>query len=106
MNEEEGKNETMNVNNGCGSFYSKIVGVKGPKSEKEMERLDGWIKYFLSNKDDDGVVKEPLRLVHLLIGKAGVASTSCNEDEDNNGGFEDIEFPSTVEEFLEHDPPT
>ncbi|KAL5725497.1 hypothetical protein ACHQM5_008635 [Ranunculus cassubicifolius] len=104
IDKEDNSELKKNVNKGCGgdgSFYSKIVGVKGPKNEKERERLDGWIKYYLSgNADDDGGVKEPLRLVHLLIGKAIVA----NEEEDC-GGFGDIEFPSTVQEFLEYDPP-
>ncbi|KAF5191351.1 hypothetical protein FRX31_019056 [Thalictrum thalictroides] len=95
---------------GVGSFYSKIVGVKGPKNKKEMDRLDGWIKYFLSdndvNDDDEGVkVKEPLRLIHLLIGKAIALANEGGGDSCGDSGFEDMDFPSTVEEFLEHDPP-
>ncbi|KAJ4975604.1 hypothetical protein NE237_000710 [Protea cynaroides] len=78
-------------------FYSKIAGVKGPKCEKEMERLDGWIKYLLKGDDEDGR-SESLSLVHLLIGRAACAW----QDGDGLGG---LEFPSTIEEFLQNDPP-
>lgn len=27
-------------------FFDKVVKVKGPKCRKEVERLDGWIKFF------------------------------------------------------------
>ncbi|XP_068651047.1 uncharacterized protein [Aristolochia californica] len=77
-----------------GGFYSKIAGVKGPKCEKEVKRLDGWIGHLLGNS---GERSEPLRLAHLLLGKA----SRLHGDE-----FEGIEFPVTVEEFLENDPPT
>ncbi|XP_058095272.1 uncharacterized protein LOC131240806 [Magnolia sinica] len=77
-----------------GGFYSKVAGVKGPKCEKEMERLEGWIGYFLN---DGGEKKEPLRLAHLLLGKAAVM---------DENGFGGIDFPATVEEFLYNDPPT
>lgn len=79
----------------CG-FYSKIVGVKGPKCGKEVERLEGWIKHFKNDGGDR--LKEPLRLAHLLLAKA--ASLSEGSDD-----FGEIEFPVTVEEFLNHDPP-
>ncbi|KAI8525808.1 hypothetical protein RHMOL_Rhmol13G0259200 [Rhododendron molle] len=81
----------------CG-FYSKIVGVKGPKCGKEVQRLEGWIKHF-KNDGGDGR-REPLRLAHLLLAKA--ASRSLPEGSDD---FGEIEFPATVEEFLNHDPP-
>lgn len=79
-----------------GGFYSKIVGVEGPKCKKEVLRLDGWIKHFLNG---DGVEKkqEPLRLAHLLLGKASFLS---------EGGFEGLDFPSTIQEFLHTDPPS
>ncbi|KAL6546413.1 hypothetical protein OROMI_022134 [Orobanche minor] len=73
-------------------FYGKIVGVKGPKSVKEAERLEGWIKYFL-----EGEKKELFALAHLLLGKAGLLHS-----DDGFGGFV---FPSTIDEFLRHDPP-
>ncbi|PIA30093.1 hypothetical protein AQUCO_05700067v1 [Aquilegia coerulea] len=99
-NKEMGKSEMKNLrseddgNGGIGSFYSKIVGVKGPKNEKEMDRLDGWIKYFLSNNDDEGInVMEPLRLIHLLIGKAVVIANEEKGDSNGDGGFGDMEFP-------------
>ncbi|KAJ8638996.1 hypothetical protein MRB53_015690 [Persea americana] len=80
-----------------GGFYSKIAGVKGPKCEKESRRLEGWIGYFLNR--GGGERREPLRLAHLLLAKAACLDVS---DDDGFGG---IEFPSTVEEFLNHDPP-
>ncbi|XP_058731296.1 uncharacterized protein LOC131603064 isoform X1 [Vicia villosa] len=79
-----------------GGFHSKIVGVEGPKCKKEVLRLDGWIKHFLNG--DHGVEKkEPLRLAHLLLGKAAFIS---------EGGFGGLDFPSTIQEFLHTDPPS
>ncbi|XVF27364.1 hypothetical protein REPUB_Repub14bG0101100 [Reevesia pubescens] len=81
--------------NSCGcecGFYEKIVGVKGPKCKKEVERMEGWIKYFLRNG------REPLRLAFLLMGKAAFES-------DDEYGFETLEFPSVIDEFLKIDPP-
>ncbi|XP_072965261.1 uncharacterized protein [Typha angustifolia] len=72
-------------------FYSKVVGLKGPKCEEERRRLDGWIGYYYRHGR-----REPARLAHLLLGKA----SSCCFEED-----EEVGFPVTVEEFLEHDPP-
>ncbi|KAA8514962.1 hypothetical protein F0562_018251 [Nyssa sinensis] len=83
----------------CGpdaEFYAKIVGVKGPKCEKEVERLEGWIKHFLNDGGEGR--REPLRLAHLLLGKAAFVS-------EGSDGFGGCEFPSTVEEFLQSDPP-
>ncbi|KAI3818455.1 hypothetical protein L1987_12262 [Smallanthus sonchifolius] len=74
-------------------FYDKIVKVKGPKSRKEVERLDNWIKYLLNNGG-----REPLRLAHLLLAKAAVVSVG--------GDGDGLEFPSTVDEFLQNDPPS
>lgn len=78
-----------------GGFFGKIVGVKGPKCKKEMERLEGWISYFRNENI------EPFRLAHLLLGKA--AFLCANGDEE--GGIDGLEFPSTIEDFLRRDPP-
>ncbi|XP_047310557.1 uncharacterized protein LOC124914119 [Impatiens glandulifera] len=84
---------------GDSQFYGKIVGVKGPKSGKEVQRLEGWIKHFL-NEDGDKCI-EPLRLAHLLLGKAALVSGNTDDDD----GFKGIPFPSTIEDFLRNDPP-
>ncbi|KAH7568609.1 hypothetical protein ACOSP7_011621 [Xanthoceras sorbifolium] len=92
VREEKGR---VGDGGGCeceGGFYEKIIGVKGPKCEKEVERMEGWISYFLRDCDCDG--EEPLRLAYLLLGKAAFDFGS--------GG---LEFPSTVDDFLRHDPP-
>ncbi|KAF2305392.1 hypothetical protein GH714_004895 [Hevea brasiliensis] len=84
-----------------GGFYEKIVGAKGPKCKKEVERLEEWIRYYL--QDGGGEEKrEPLRLAFLLLGKANFESE--NGDGASFGGL-DIEFPSAIEEFLKYDPP-
>lgn len=81
---------------GCDNgFLDKIVGVKGPKSVKELERLDGWIKEFLK-----GEKKEPFRLAHLLLGKAAFMHS-----DDDCDGFGGLVFPSTIDEFLLNEPP-
>lgn len=50
---------------GCGDgFYRKIAGLKGPKSLKELESLEGWIKHFLNSEE-----REPFVLAHLLLVK-------------------------------------
>ncbi|GAV83312.1 hypothetical protein CFOL_v3_26760 [Cephalotus follicularis] len=104
--EEEEEKERGGVGGGkCGNkceceggFYEKIVGVKGPKCEKEVERMEGWIKYFMGG-DDNGERREPLRLALLLLGKAAFAS--------GGGDFSlgVVDFPSTIEEFFKIDPP-
>lgn len=83
-----------------GGFYSKIVGVEGPKCRKEVQRLDGWIKHFLNGGGGGKEKLEPLRLAHLLLGKAAFISEGAD------GGFAGLEFPSTVQEFLHNDPPS
>lgn len=81
---------------GCeGGFFEKIVGVKGPKCEKEVERLEGWIRYFLGDGGEER--REPLMLAFLLLGKAAY------ELEGADGGG--LDFPSTIKEFLKLDPP-
>lgn len=79
----------------CG-FYSKMIGVKGPKCGREMGRLEAWIKHFLNDGGEGR--REPLRLTHLLLGKAAFLS-ECGD------GFGRFEFPSTIAEFLQNDPP-
>lgn len=88
----------LEMNDFCDDeFYDKIVKVKGPKCKKEVERLDGWIKYFLN--DDNGGL-EPLRLAHLVLAKAAFVSVCSGGDGDR------VEFPSTIDEFLRNDPPS
>ncbi|XP_020682198.1 uncharacterized protein LOC110099399 isoform X2 [Dendrobium catenatum] len=83
-----------------GGFYRKAVGVKGPICEKEMGRLDGWIEHYRRER------REPARLAHLLLAKAVSMEASRGvDDDDDDNAFGAIEFPPTVEEFLEHDPP-
>nr|CAD1842490.1 unnamed protein product [Ananas comosus var. bracteatus] len=79
----------------CGEceFYAKVGGVRGPKCEKERQRLEGWVEHFYRGWRGAGR-REPARLAHLLLAKASCSADGC-------GG---IGFPDTVEEFLEHDP--
>lgn len=74
-------------------FFERIVAVKGPKNAKELRRLEGWIKHFLKG----GERREPFRLVHLLLGKAALIQS--------DDGFGGLVFPSTINEFLQVDPP-
>ncbi|VFQ97068.1 unnamed protein product [Cuscuta campestris] len=95
--EEGGSHQRAVQKLGCDDgFYGNVVGVKGVKSRKEFERLDGWIKHFLNG---EGERREPLRLAHLLLGKAAFLNSMNNEESDG------IEFPSTIDEFLQNDPP-
>lgn len=82
-------------------FYTKIVGFKGPKCMKERERLEGWIEHFSSSGGKEER-REPLRLAHLLLGKAAFVSKKGG----NGGCVGAFEFPATVEEFLQNEPPT
>lgn len=83
----------LDLNSVCDDvFYGNVVKVKGPKCKKEVERLEGWIKYFMDCGEEK---KEPFILGHLLLAKAALNS-------DGVGGFE---FPSTVDEILQNDPP-
>ncbi|KAM7522539.1 hypothetical protein LguiA_012441 [Lonicera macranthoides] len=94
---EDSKDDDQQRVGGCDEgFYAKIVGVKGPKCDKEVKRLEGWIKYFSNGSGKDERI-EPLRLAHLLLGKAAFFSG----DSDGYGG---LEFPSTLDEFLCNDP--
>ncbi|KAL0011597.1 hypothetical protein SO802_006705 [Lithocarpus litseifolius] len=103
--EEEGKRERPKiVGNSCdfdegeNGFYAKIVGVKGPKCGKEVERLEGWIQYFMNGEMER---REPLRLAYLLLGKAAIE----NKD-DADCGYGGLDFPTSVQQFLLNDPPT
>lgn len=78
-------------------FYAKVVGMKGPQCQMEVERLEGWNRHF---ENGGGVnASEPLRLAHLLLAK--VASMSGDEN-----GISGVEFPSTIQDFLLNDPPS
>ncbi|MED6118843.1 hypothetical protein PIB30_006338 [Stylosanthes scabra] len=93
LSEEEQWDDALQDGGSChceGGFHSKIVGVVGPKCSREVKRLDGWINHFLNGGGEDKL--EPLRLAHLLLGKAAFVSG-------------DLEFPSTIQEFLHNDPP-
>ncbi|GLT50626.1 hypothetical protein SLA2020_241000 [Shorea laevis] len=94
--QQKGKQRVVVCNeDSCGyecGFYGKIVGVKGPKCEKEVERMERWIRYFMEND------KEPLRLAFLLLGRAAFESSGNY----SSGG---MEFPSAMDEFLKKDPP-
>ncbi|KAL3520211.1 hypothetical protein ACH5RR_018360 [Cinchona calisaya] len=79
-------------------FFGKIVGVKGPKCAKELQRLEGWIKCLMNG---GGEKKEPLRLGHLLLCKAAFLTSL----EGSTDGFASFEFPSTIDDFLHSDPP-
>ena len=89
-----------------GGFYSRIVGVKGPKCGKEVERLERWVKHFSNGGEEERI--EPLRLAHLLLGKALFDSENSGGGGGGggDGGFWGIDFPSTIEEFLHNDPPS
>ncbi|CAN4082068.1 unnamed protein product [Withania somnifera] len=87
----------VDVDIGCDDIFYGKIGVKGPKSEKEVERLEGWIEHFLDR--NSGERRESFRLAHLLLGKAALVHS---EDFDGVGSFE---FPSTIDEFLHNDPP-
>lgn len=51
----------------------------------------GGLSFFLESGS------EPFRLAHLLLAKAAV----CGE-----GAGERVEFPDTIDEFLQNDPPS
>ncbi|KAL8108256.1 hypothetical protein AgCh_024634 [Apium graveolens] len=82
----------LDLNSVCDNgFFGNVVQVNWPKCKKEVERLEGWIKCFM----DRGAKNEPFVLAHLLLAKAALVSD----------GVEGFEFPSTVDEFLQKDPP-
>lgn len=81
---------------GGDGFLAKVVGVVGPKCDKEKRRVDGWIEHYCG----DGGCREPARLAHLLLAKA-----SWSWDGEGPGDRAAIAFPSTVKEFLDRDAP-
>jgi len=94
---QEQRGDSFNDCGSChceGGFYEKVVGVEGPKCRKEVVRLDGWIKHFLNGGGEEKL--EPLRLAHLLLGKAAFVS--------DGGAYGELDFPSTIREFLHTDP--
>ncbi|XP_059439674.1 uncharacterized protein LOC132172347 [Corylus avellana] len=104
--EEEAERERGGLGDGSGGnscdwedgFYAKIVGFKGPKCRKEVERLEGWIEYFMNGCGVEER-REPLRLAYLLLGKAAFVSEGAD------CGVGGLEFPSSIVEFLQNDPP-
>ncbi|KAK3159590.1 hypothetical protein QOZ80_1BG0048560 [Eleusine coracana subsp. coracana] len=72
---------------GPDGFMAKVVGVVGPKCDREKTRLDAWIHHFYSS--EDGCSRESARVAHLLLA--------------SNGGFP---FPHTVKDFLDRDAPS
>nr|CAD1842543.1 unnamed protein product [Ananas comosus var. bracteatus] len=62
----------------CGEceFYAKVAGVRGPKCEKERQRLEGWVEHFYRGWRGAGR-REPARLAHLLLAKASCSATGA-----------------------------
>uniref|UniRef100_A0A0D9UYZ2 Uncharacterized protein n=1 Tax=Leersia perrieri TaxID=77586 RepID=A0A0D9UYZ2_9ORYZ len=84
-------------------FMAKVVGVVGPKCEREKRRVDGWVDHFFG----DGECAEPARLAHLLLAKASWSWEEEEEEEEvrHRGASPIIAFPATVKEFLDRDAP-
>ncbi|KAF0917640.1 hypothetical protein E2562_021000 [Oryza meyeriana var. granulata] len=80
---------------GGDGFLAKVVGVVGPKCDKEKKRVGGWVEHYFR----DGECREPARLAHLLLGKASWSW------EEGHRGSSPIAFPATVKEFLDRDAP-
>ncbi|TVU23189.1 hypothetical protein EJB05_30224 [Eragrostis curvula] len=78
---------------GADGFLGKVVGVVGPKCQREKTRLDAWIHHF----HDAGKRREPARLAHLLLAKKASSSSSSSSHA--------FAFPPTVKEFLDRDAP-
>jgi hypothetical protein len=83
---------------GGDGFLAKVVGVVGPKCDKEKRRVEGWIEHYCGG--GGGGCREPARLAHLLLAKA-----SWSWDGEGSGDGAAIAFPSTVKEFLDRDAP-
>uniref|UniRef100_A0A0E0BZV6 Uncharacterized protein n=1 Tax=Oryza meridionalis TaxID=40149 RepID=A0A0E0BZV6_9ORYZ len=77
-------------------FLAKVVGVVGPKCDKEKRRVDGWVEHYFSG----GECREPARLAHLLLAKA-----SSSWEGEGHRGASPFAFPATVKEFLDRDAP-
>ncbi|KAM3329730.1 hypothetical protein ACQJBY_026645 [Aegilops geniculata] len=84
---------------GGDGFMAKVVGVVGPKCEREKRRVDGWIQHYYGDGGGGGC-REPARLAHLLVAKA-----SWSWDGEGPEGRAAIAFPSAVKEFLDRDAP-
>ncbi|VAH75494.1 unnamed protein product [Triticum turgidum subsp. durum] len=84
---------------GRDGFMAKVVGVVGPKCEKEKRRVDGWIQHYYGD-GGGGECREPARLAHLLVAKA-----SWSWDGEGPEDRAAIAFPSAVKEFLDRDAP-
>ena len=75
---------------GADGFLAKVVGVVGPKCDREKGRLDAWIRHY--HRGEGGGCREPARLAHLLLARA-------------SGDTAAVVFPASVKDFLDHDPP-
>lgn len=82
-------------------FLAKVVGVVGPKCDKEKRRVDGWVEHYFSG----GECREPARLAHLLLAKAAASSSSSSWEGEGHRGASPFAFPATVKEFLDRDAP-
>lgn len=75
---------------GGDGFLAKVVGVAGPKCDREKGRLGAWIRHY--HRGEGGGCREPARLAHLLLARASADTPA-------------VAFPATVKEFLDRDPP-
>uniref|UniRef100_A0A0E0JG95 Uncharacterized protein n=1 Tax=Oryza punctata TaxID=4537 RepID=A0A0E0JG95_ORYPU len=80
-------------------FLAKVVGVVGPKCDREKRRVDGWVEHYFR----DGECREPARLAHLLLAMA--SSSSSSWEGEGHRGASHFAFPATVKEFLDRDAP-
>ena len=79
---------------GADGFLAKVVGVAGPKCDGEKRRLDAWIRHYYHCGEGGGCrVREPARLVHLLLARASSSDAAAA-----------VVAPATVVDFLERDP--
>jgi hypothetical protein len=79
---------------GADGFLARVVGVAGPKCDREKRRLDAWIRHYHRGEGEGGgcMVREPARVAHLLLARA-------------SGDAAAVASPATVKEFLDRDPP-
>ena len=75
---------------GADGFLAKVVGMVGPKCDREKARLDAWIRHY--HRGGGVGCREPARLAHLLLARA-------------SGDTAAVAFPASVKDFLDHDPP-
>ncbi|KQK03559.1 uncharacterized protein LOC100826430 [Brachypodium distachyon] len=98
-----GAGDDASASGGCDcsggdGFMAKVVGMVGPKCEREKKRVDGWIRHYCPG--DGGGCREPARLAHLLLAKA-----SWTWDGEGPADRAALAFPSAVKEFLARDAP-